>query len=80
MKIYRQRPIDHYTVDFYVASKKLAIEVDGSQHYLEEGSDYDQKRDAALAVYGIRVLRIHNSAVRNRYEDVCRMIERELGM
>jgi len=31
--IQRQKLIDPYVVDFYCASAKLVIEIDGSQHY-----------------------------------------------
>ena len=33
VKIYKQRIIGRFIVDFYCASAKLVIEVDGSQHY-----------------------------------------------
>ena len=33
IKIYKQRIIGRFIVDFYCASAKLVIEVDGSQHY-----------------------------------------------
>ena len=34
--VYRQKPIGEYIVDFYVASRKLVIEVDGIQHSSSE--------------------------------------------
>ena len=33
VKIYKQRIVGSYIVDFYCASAKLVIEIDGSQHY-----------------------------------------------
>ena len=31
--VHRQKPLGNYIVDFYIASAKLVIELDGSQHY-----------------------------------------------
>ena len=46
----RQYIIGNYIVDFYCASAKLVIEIDGSQHYEQAGKDYDGKRSAYLAL------------------------------
>ena len=35
----RQVPFDRYILDFYCAKAKLAIELDGSQHYKGEGPE-----------------------------------------
>ena len=32
----RQHNIENYIVDFYIAEKKIAIEVDGGQHFTSE--------------------------------------------
>ena len=37
VKIYKQRIIGRFIVDFYCASAKLVIELDGSQHYEPQG-------------------------------------------
>ena len=42
IKIYKQRVIEFFIVDFYCAEAKLAIELDGSQHYTEQGKCYDK--------------------------------------
>lgn len=42
----RQKVIGSYIADFYCASAKLIIELDGSQHYMDEGQKSDAKRDA----------------------------------
>ena len=44
VKIYKQRIIGPYIVDFYCASAKLVIEIDGSQHYKEQGQLRDVMR------------------------------------
>ena len=45
VKIYKQRIIESYIVDFYCASAKLVIEIDGSQHFEDDGKAKDIKRD-----------------------------------
>ena len=41
VKIYKQRIIGRFIVDFYCASAKLVIEVDGSQHRIRGGTALD---------------------------------------
>jgi len=36
LQIYRQRIIGNYIVDFYCPKAKMAIEIDGGQHYFDE--------------------------------------------
>jgi very-short-patch-repair endonuclease len=47
-QFYRQRIIGDYIVDFYCPKSSLIIELDGSQHYTEEGIDKDRIRDDYL--------------------------------
>ena len=44
VKIYKQRIIGSFIVDFYCAQAKLVIEIDGSQHYDKSGIAYDAER------------------------------------
>jgi very-short-patch-repair endonuclease len=74
VRILCQKPIDRFIVDFYCASIKLAIELDGQQHYTAEGMTYDTERSAILAGYGITVIRFSNQAVMNDFENVCQQI------
>ena len=39
----RQEVIGPYISDFYIASAKLVIEIDGAQHYTAEGKQDDRK-------------------------------------
>ena len=73
-KVLRQRPIDHYIVDFYLPQVGLVIEIDGEQHFTEEGKQYDAHRDAVLQGYGLRVLRIANQEVLHYFEGVAKKI------
>ncbi len=67
----RQKVIGNYIVDFYIASAKIVIELDGSQHYEEKGVENDAKRDAFLNGLGIKVLRYSNLDINQRFESVC---------
>ena len=70
-KMYKQRIIGNYIVDFYCASAKLVIEVDGSQHYDPQKIEYDQKRTTYLEEQGLAVLRFTNLDVTRRFSGVC---------
>ncbi len=50
--INRQKVIAHYIVDFYCASAKLVIELDGSQHYEDEGAAYSPHGSAGMTIKG----------------------------
>lgn len=78
VKIYKQRIIESFIVDFYCASAKLVIEVDGSQHYTESGMQYDQERSQILASYGLQVLRFTNREVDTQFSMVCDVIHRAI--
>jgi very-short-patch-repair endonuclease len=56
-KFYRQKIIGNYIVDFFCPKAKLAIELDGGQHYSEDMIEEDKIRDAYLKNHGIKVLR-----------------------
>jgi adenine-specific DNA methylase/very-short-patch-repair endonuclease len=70
----KQHPIERYVLDFYCPSARLAIEVDGSQHYTSEGRAKDAARTAWLAERGIRVLRFTNQEVLTNLEGVLTVI------
>ena len=56
----RQKVIERYIVDFYCASAKLVIELDGSQHYEDKSKKQDIMRDKFLQEKGLHVLRYSN--------------------
>ena len=70
----RQACIENYIVDFYIAKKKIAIELDGAQHTLPENREADRKRDETLRNLGITVLRFRNEDVNNHFVMVCESI------
>ena len=75
VKIYKQRIIGRYIVDFYCASAKLVIEVDGSQHYEPQGMKYDAERLDFLSDQGLRVLRFSNGDIDRDFRSVCEQID-----
>ena len=73
--INRQKVIGPYVVDFYCAGAKLVIELDGSQHYTNQGKVQDEVRTDVLEKYGIYVLRFSNKEIDENFEGVCKMID-----
>ena len=76
----RQHNIENYIVDFYIAKKKIVIEADGNQHASAEHKEADRQRDAALASWGITVLRYSNDSIRNSFNTVAADILKKLGL
>jgi len=74
----RQRQFGPYIVDFYCATAHLVIELDGSQHFEEDGMASDRERDDYLAALGIQVLRYSNADIDRRFNGVCEDILRHL--
>ena len=71
MMVHRQKVIGSYIVDFYIAEKKLVIELDGSQHYDLPGKQADAARDAFLTEQNLTVLRYANSDIDKNFRGVC---------
>jgi very-short-patch-repair endonuclease len=72
----RQHAIGHYIVDFCSPSKKLVIEVDGSQHLEQE--EYDQRRTTYLESRGYKVLRFWDHEVLEDLDAVLQAIYDEV--
>ena len=75
VKFHRQRMIGVYIADFYCAAAKLIIELDGSQHYTEQGIVNDRSRTAGLGEFSIEVLRFSNAQIDHSFSEVCRSID-----
>lgn len=75
LKFRRQVPIGPYIVDFLCKSQRLAVELDGSQHLLQQ--TYDAERTECLRRSGVRVLRFWNADVLSDLESVLETIHRE---
>jgi very-short-patch-repair endonuclease len=76
----RQHPIGPYVLDFFCASVKLAIEVDGGLHDLPERRERDAERGAWLGARGIRTLRVPAHVVENDIERVLTRIREAVAI
>ena len=66
-KFTRQKPLDHFIVDFYCASLHLAIEIDGKIHDFQK--ERDKERDDILKQkFGLKIIRYTNEKVLNNTE------------
>ena len=70
-KFTRQKPLGDYIADFYCASHRLVVEIDGDSHFTEAAAKRDSVRDAALKHMGLNLVRFTNEDVTRRFEAVC---------
>ena len=75
VRFYRQYAIGQDIADFYCRQAKLVIELDGSQHFMEAGEAYDQRRTAYMERFGIQVLRFTNKEILSNLYGVCEYID-----
>ncbi len=75
IRFHRQKAFLHYVVDFYCAKAKMAVELDGGQHFVEDGLSYDENRTHELHQAGIEVLRFSNRDVWENFSGVCEKID-----
>ena len=66
----RQHSIGAYVVDFYCASEKLIIELDGEDHLRPNNMEYDKKRTKYLKNFGFTVIRFENKMVFDNFHSV----------
>lgn len=79
-RVRRQHNIENYIVDFYIAEKKIVIEIDGIQHSMPNHKEADEQRDLDLSAWGIVVLRYTNDSIRNKFNYVTEDILKHLGV
>ena len=75
VRFLRQKVIDNYIADFYCHSARLVIELDGSQHYEENGLIQDKIRKYKIENRNLTIVRIPNNAVNENFEGVCDYID-----
>ncbi len=75
VRFQRQKTIDAFIVDFYCHTAKLVIEVDGAQHFTEDGTAYDAARTEILKTYGLTVVRFTNADIDHQFHPVCEQID-----
>ena len=75
-KFRRQFSVHLYILDFFCPEENLCIELDGHDHFTEEGRIKDEERDTKLKLQGITVLRFENSGVWNNLQGILEEIKR----
>ena len=78
-KFRRQVPIGNYIVDFMCEEKKLIIELDGSQHNIQENIEKDIIRSEYLINKGFRVIRFWNDEIGNSIDIVLDCIYQKIN-
>jgi very-short-patch-repair endonuclease len=68
VKFNRQRPIDHFIVDFFSKELGLIIEIDGNSH--DNNPTYDRYRHDKLIALGYTLLRFQEGEVLNQIDEV----------
>ena len=74
LKFRRQQIIDGFIVDFYCDSIGLCVEIDGGIHDNNEQRNYDKLREEAIALRGLRILRIRNEDLVDGKDEFVRLI------
>jgi very-short-patch-repair endonuclease len=74
----RQKIIGNYIIDFYNASNKTAIEVDGYSHDSQERQKKDAARDKHLKSLGINIIRVSAKDVLQNLESVLTFLKETL--
>ena len=75
VRFQRQKAIDNFIADFYCHKAKLIIEIDGLQHYTEEGKHKDKFRTEILEGYDLRIIRFTNYQINTNFRSVCKYID-----
>lgn len=63
LQFYRQKIIGNYIADFYCPKSNLVIEIDGGQHYSDDGKKKDKGRDNFMLSLKLKVLRFTDREV-----------------
>lgn len=71
-KFRRQQPIGRFVVDFFCASERLIVEVDGGVH--ESQKDLDKQRQELLESLGLRFVRVSSEQVKSKLAEVLALI------
>jgi len=69
-KFSRQHSIENYIVDFYCASERLIVELDGAIHLDFGQQNYDYERTKNLETLGFTIVRFENKLVFENIEGV----------
>lgn len=79
LKFFRQYSVGSYILDFYCPAIRLAVELDGGQHNLPDGMEYDEVRTAFLEGHRILVVRFWNHDVLSNIEGVLEKLSEKVN-
>ena len=71
----RQATIANYIVDFYCPQAKVVVEIDGTQHFENEGLQKDTQRTEHLESLGLQVIRFSNRQINEEFDGVCQCVD-----
>ena len=75
----RQFSIEFYVLDFYCQRLRLAIEIDGDSHFVNQAAvDYDEERQDFIERLGIEFLRFKNEEVYTENDAVINIITQKV--
>ncbi len=78
VRFQRQKAIGNYIADFYCAKARLIVEVDGQEHFEKSVFKYDSNRAKELENCGLKVVRVSNYEIKDKFENVCKYIDSEV--
>ena len=79
LKFRRQHAFEFYIANFYCASVRLVIEIDGENHLMGDRPQRDARRDRWMRERGIRVIRFEANQVLKDLDSVLSAIVAEAG-
>lgn len=75
----RQFSIEYFVLDFYCPRLRLAIEIDGDSHFINQDAiDYDKERQDFIENLGIEFLRFRNEEVFADNDEVINSINQKV--
>ena len=79
IRFQRQKTIGRCIVDFYCHAAKLAVELDGSQHYKDiHQHNRDTERTLYLNAMSVESMRFPNACMDRDFAAVCNMIDKRV--
>lgn len=77
-KFRRQYGVEDFVIDFYCPELKLALEVDGDSHYIQDAHLFNKERQNRIETFGIQFLRFTNREIYENLEGVLLKIEERI--
>jgi len=78
IRVYKQRMINNFIVDFYIPAYKLVIEIDWESHFTESAIEYDKERTSILEWMWLEIIRFTNKQIIKEFDWVCEEIIKKI--